>query len=387
MAADGWTHDDPRPGRGGPSEHCPGAEQRASRDGVRLSIAYVGTPSGTCVQRARALQELGHLVTFIPAESPGSRGWRYQLYRLLRRLRPAPDLLGSNRRLLSLARAGGIDLVWVDKGLSIRPETLRRVRERLPKVRIVSYSPDDMLNPLHQSPAYLSAVPEYDLHVTTKSYNVEELKGLGARDVLFVDNAYDPRTHRPMELSAEDRRRFGTGVGFIGIYEEERAEMMLRLASAGIRVVVHGPDWAHLGGSNPNLVLGESWLEDENYARAVNATRVNLGFLRKGNRDLQTTRSVEIPACGGFLLAERTAEHQRLFREGVEAEFFEGFEELLRKCRYYLEHEDDRRRIAAAGLRRCVDGGYSNRSRLAGVIDHLLRQRGEAEAAPRQGAS
>jgi spore maturation protein CgeB len=114
------------------------------------------------------------------------------------------------------------------------------------------------------------------------------------------------------------------------------------------------------------------YVDDEAYPRVVNATRINLGFLRKANRDQQTTRSIEIPACRGFMLAERTKEHRRLFREGIEAEFFEGFDELLAKCRHYLVQEDERRRIAENGHRRCIFGGYSYEGRLLSVLEHAM---------------
>ncbi len=122
---------------------------------------------------------------------------------------------------------------------------------------------------------------------------------------------------------------------------------------------------------DPNLTLHDVWLDDLDYPKSLNATRINLGFLRKANRDLQTTRSVEIPACRAFLLAERTDEHLGLFTEGVEAEFFDGPEELLAKCRHYLAHDDERRRVAEAGFARCIRDGYDNEGRLRRVLDHL----------------
>src|SRR5439155_20088622 len=211
-----------------------------------------------------------------------------------------------------------------------------------------AYSGDDMANPANQSPRYLRSIDRYDLHVTTKSYNVSELEALGAKEVLFVDNAFDPATHRPIQLTPEEESRFAAEVGFVGWYEEERADWMYRLAVAGIPVTVRGPGWRHFEKSHPLLRVIDTFVGDGDYPRVLSATQINLGFLRKMNRDLQTTRSIEIPACRAFMLAERTSEHLGLFEEGKEAEFFGSFEELLAKCRYYLAHDLERRRIADA---------------------------------------
>ena len=92
------------------------------------------------------------------------------------------------------------------------------------------------------------------------------------------------------------------------------------------------------------------------------------------NLDLQTTRSVEIPACGSFMLAERTIEHLAMFEEGKEAAYFSSNDELLQKCRYYLAHEDERKQIAAAGHQRCENSGYSNYDRIKAIIDYALNK-------------
>jgi len=323
------------------------------------------------LHRARALGELGYEVVHVDADRP--RSWlARQAYRVGNRLRYPPDVFGVNRGVLRAVRTHRPELVWVDKGRSIHARTLREARAAQPGLRIVLYSPDDMWNPQNRSRQYARAIPEYDLHVTTKSFNVAELRAAGARDVLFVDNAYQPDVHRPLDLTERERSQFSAEVGFVGMYEQERADLLVALARGGMPVTVWSANWDGRRHHHENLRVHPRWLEDRDYALAVNATRINLGFLRKVNRDLQTTRSVEIPACGGFLLAERTEEHLRLFREGEEAEFFASGEELIAKCRRYLADEAARYAIAQAGRRRCLASGYSNRERLARVMERVL---------------
>jgi spore maturation protein CgeB len=206
----------------------------------------------------------------------------------------------------------------------------------------------------------------YDVFFTTKTYNVAELRDLGCRRVIFVPNAYDPATHRPLEGAGNASR---VDVGFIGTYEPDRANLLARLAGSDVPVVIRGNLWEPMKRQGiPGVTFMPAVIED-NYAEAIGATRINLAFLRKSNRDLQTTRSVEIPACGGFMLAERTAEHQGLFTEGVEAAYFEGAEELIAKTKHYLAHEEERARIADTGRERCLRGDYSYAGRLRAALE------------------
>jgi spore maturation protein CgeB len=133
---------------------------------------------------------------------------------------------------------------------------------------------------------------------------------------------------------------------------------------------VRGFGWPEQS-DDPRLELRNDRPEGVDYAKAINATKINLGFLRKIARDEHTTRSVEIPACRAFLLAERTGEHLDLFEEGVEAEFFDDVDEAARKIQRYLRDEQALHAVAEAGYRRCIDSGYSNLDRLSWALDRV----------------
>ena len=65
-------------------------------------------------------------------------------------------------------------------------------------------------------------------------------------------------------------------------------------------------------------------------------------------------RHFEITAYGGFMLTYFTAELPDCFEIGKECDVFRDEQELLEKINYYLEHDKERREIAAAGQRRTL---------------------------------
>lgn len=341
---------------------------------VSLRILYVGDlwKGSTSLQRMVALEEAGHIITPIDTLPDYLKAKSNELLpRAMRKLFGPLDRVKANARLIKMIEEKKFDIVWIDKELTIRPETLKTIKGLQAGCVIAGYSPDDMNNRANQSKNFLRGLGLYDIYFTTKSYGVSELRDMGCRRVEFIANAYDPHTHRPVDVSDKDRDRFGGPVGFIGQWERERQDSILCLAQQGIRVRIWGPAWRKWE-KHPNLRIEKRCLWADDYAKAICAFDINLCFLRKINRDLQTTRSIEIPACGGFMLAERTDEHLELFEEGKEAEFFGSDEELLDKVKYYLAHDEERERIACAGRERCLKSGYSYHDRLQNAISKIV---------------
>jgi hypothetical protein len=332
------------------------------------NILYVGVLNygGTCLQRFNALRDLGHNVRGIDTNFY-SKFYLY-FYNILTKFKINPDILGINKKIIQIITLIQFDIIWIDKGLIIKPKTLELVKNILPNIKIVSYSPDDMMNPKNQTNYYLQTIPLYDYHITTKSYNVYELKNIGAKKVILIDNAFDPTIHKPIELSEKEYQEYSADVGFIGQFEKERFNTILFLAKNNIKVTIHGIDWEKYKNVHPNLIIKPGWISGEKYTKCICATKINLCFLRKVNRDLQTTRSIEIPACRGFMLGERTDEHLKLFQEGSEAEFFSNEKELLNKIEFYLNNKEKRLDVASNGYERCIKGNYSNQNRLNLVL-------------------
>lgn len=342
-----------------------------------LSVGALSGLSNTCLHRNWALHKIAEQVDEVKTDVHPWSFWckiRFHLFQLGLPV-TISDNNGENKTICSLVSQNDYDIVWIDKGQTIFPETLQFIKKVSPHSIIVSYSPDNMALRHNQTQQYLKCVPLYDFIVTNKSYIIEDLKKLGAQHVLFVNNSYEDSFHHPRELSEQDIQELGGDVGFIGAWEKERCDSICYLADHGIKVRVFGiGKWAEYKNYSPNLTIEERQLLGEDYCKSLQAFKISLCFLRKMNFDQQTTRSVEIPACGGFMLAERTDEHLSMFEEGKEAVFFSSNEELLEKCRFYLVNEEERNRIAECARIACLRNNYSNLGMVQTVLSIVFRK-------------
>jgi len=341
----------------------------------RLRILFLGPLyiGGTCLMRFQAMKDLGYEVVPVNTEPEEIRRLQKRLfYRIKRKLLGPQDLAGVNQKIIKIVEESHFDVVWVDKGIMIKPETLLKIKSIQPQMILVHYNPDDPFGRFRSGwSTFIKSIPFYDIHFVSRRVNVAEYKRVGARKVVFLlpFRGFSPSVHRPVQLNEKEKYLLGGPVGFIGSYEKERAEYLLYLAEKGVPVRVWGSGWAGKRWlKHPNLRIEGKELIGEDYVKGICSFDIVLCFLRKGNRDLHTSRSIEIPACGAFMLAERTDEHKQLFEEGKEAEFFNTKEEMLEKMRYYLEHEDERLKIAAAGRQRCLRSRYSYQERLREML-------------------
>lgn len=288
------------------------------------------------------------------------------LDRILWKLNFEIDHQKFNQRLIELCEKVLPSFIFIVKGTYLKPSTLKSLKSK--KIKLVSWSLDDMYAMHNRTFYYDKGLKYYDLVVTTKTYNVDELRTLGAKNILFQYQAYDKDVHKPYENYKEKI----WDVVFVGSYEKERFESIKYLADNGIKINLRGYGWDFIGKKYPNIIYMGGEIFKEEFAKTFTCSKISLNFLRKINRDLHTSRSIEIPACKGFMLAERTEEHKKLFTEDKEAVYFSSNQELLEKVSYYLSHDDERNKITEAGYTRCISSNYTYDDRAKEIIDNLF---------------
>jgi len=342
-----------------------------------MRILFVGDLSSyaRAKQRYLALKDLGHKlegISWVPEETDLDANYQPSFWERFRRKVGYPlDLVNLNQKLLPAITKFKPDLFWIEKANTIWYSTYCDIKTQFPCLKIVYYSEDDVYVPNNRSAYLKRSFPIFDVVYTTKPRNVDELPKLGARRVFCIYQAYDCNVHRPLPLTAEDYQKWGSDVAFVGTFERDRAEQMLFLAQQGIKVRVWGSNWSKWKDKHPNLQVEAQAVYNDNFIKVINSTKINLNFLRKANRDQHTNRSLEIPACSSFMLAERTEEHLHLFTEGKEAEFFDSLTELLGKVKFYLAQNQQRKAIASSGRQRCINSGYSHHERLKVMLEQV----------------
>jgi spore maturation protein CgeB len=308
-----------------------------------------------------------------------------------RRFERGPVVNRINRNIVETARAFRPDLVWAEKQEYLWPETIEALKAG--GATTVHFTPDPYFALDWKRTRLMdAAIGAFDILVYCKSYEKSAYAALG-KPHIYMPLGFCDEVHRP--LCSHDPKWRCT-VGFLGGWEPRREKMLSAVAAVEPDLKIWGGLWEFLQDGRWSLrrylllsqqageaafkmkrndrlaaALQGSEVYGDEYACALTGARIGLGFLRQVCPDQHTTRTFEIPACGGMLLGDRTDEHRELFEEGKEAEFFGTIEELVDKVRYYAANHEARDRIAAAGYERSQRSRYAYIYRLSAALHEI----------------
>ena len=335
---------------------------------------------------AETLRDMGHEVSTFQDSWGLEHYSRSLLWRAIRKLNRGP--LGQHRKrhvdaFIHEVQAVKPEIVIVLKGMQLGRADVRRVKDSA--AWVVNLNHDDFFSVNRNNWTWLQheALPAYDHVFTTRTVNVDEIRPLN-RSVSFLEFAYYPKIHHPEPIASDEAARWNVDVVFVGTWERPRAltleRLVLRVPS---RYAIYGTQWHKLSRSSPlrRFVRGGEIVGDA-FNKALGGAKIALGFLRKQNRDDYTQRTFEIPACGGFLLGERTARHLSYYREGEEAVFFDPDDpdELVRAVQGLLRNDTRREGIRQAGMRRLARGNHTYADRMTTLLELHAEAMGKSVA-------
>lgn len=316
-----------------------------------------------------AARELQLNVSFADSRDASGHGLAGKIsWRLLGR---RPGALGSfSSRIVRFCEEFKPEAVLTTGFAPVAEESLARIGEL--GVHRINFLTDDPWNPRQRAPWFLRAVRMYDEVLSTRRANLEDLRTLGCRGVGYLPFGFASNLHFPQRLTAERRREMESDVVFAGGADSDRVPYIAALSQAGFRVGLYGGYWERY---TETRHLTRGLAPPEVVREAVAAARVALCLVRRANRDGVCMRTFEVPAMGGCMLVEKTAEHVELFgAEGQAVLYFDTIPEMTEKTRWLLEHDCERERLRDAGHELIARGNHTYRDRLSSILN-LTRDR------------
>jgi spore maturation protein CgeB len=297
-------------------------------------------------------------------------------FRALRKLTLFPHVLAISRglrRRVDELRPWKPDAIFVLKGQYLFPTTVRRLKAQTGAL-LLNWQTDDHFSPTLSSRYAIASVPEYDCVFAHSRHNLEQLRQAGARRVEYLPHGADPDLYWPLTENTPDNR--SVDVLFVGQWRRERAAMLEELASQPLdfSLEVWGPGWERLRRDSPLrpyvVHFGHiPWADMRATLRRAHITLTFLTYFDTGFT-VAPLRTFEIPAAGGFMLAERGAGLiEEFYAEGKETACFDDVAELREKVRHYLSNAEERLAIARAGQLRTVRDGYFYTDRMRRVVE------------------
>lgn len=343
----------------------------------RMRILFLGDRwYGSCARACcEALRRSGHDVADLSPEDFGLKA-SSMTGRVIARILEPVSTREYNGEILRVARAFKPDFVLVFKGPGVASETVRTLRKW--GVTTYNYFPDSLI----RERRIVEALPEYDCIFDTKRALKRGVSAeMRARERVVLPHGYDPELHRPVLLDDHERKQYGCDVGYVGNHAPRKEKILLDLVR--LRPEVNLRIWGHrwlTADSRLHKFVAGAGISGTEYVRAVSGSSVSLGIMGYDDKvvDETSTRTFEIPACGRFMLHERTPEVLELFEEGKEIECFDSAEEIARKVDHYRVNREERERIAAAGYRRCVPA-YSYDKRVEFIVRWHMDRFGHQE--------
>lgn len=263
-------------------------------------------------------------------------------------------------------------LILVISGSQLRQSFLVDAK-RLSGAPVVHLHPDNPFYDHGYTSTFFETLPVYDCVFTFARFLVAPLYQCGARRVEHLPFAYDPEVHAP--TAAAQRNGFESPIAYLGTWGPIVEKWLMHLEPFGLKI--WGLSWNHLAATSP---LRACWQQPGTEERGMGTTmghvcgssKLIFNVTRAEHGCAHSMKTFEIPACGGFLLTNRSDEQLEILAEDQEAVYFSTADELVDKARFYLQNDHARERIAAAGRARVAHETYGARAQRMWTVSREL---------------
>lgn len=286
-----------------------------------------------------------------------------------------PIIKKINSDILKLTKSKNYDLIFIWRGIHIKPETLIEIKNHNKNTIVFGYNNDSTYSKKH--PSWLfhllkKQIPHYDHFYSYRESDVPIYTKNGCNSSIFFPTFDASRTY-PIKNTIKN-----FDVVFIGHYENDgRDILLLKLIELKLRVGLHGQDWVKsIHYAKLKEKLGEIKPAYKNYNEILNSGKIALNLLSKSNDDTYTRRSLEIPSTKTAMLAPLTSQHIEWFKPDLEAFYFKSYNEIPELIIELLKKPKKINDIADAGYIKVTNGEFQLSDRVNMIIkDYRLYEK------------
>ena len=232
--------------------------------------------------------------------------------------------------------------------------------------------------------------PLYDFFaVIQKEPFLSELAAIGQPHALYLPLAALPDFHRPLALSPDEQREYGSDIAFLGAGYPNRRIAFRPLAGRDFKI--WGSDWEGEPLLARNIQRGGARIGEEESVKIYNAAKVNLNLHSSvsarelvSHGDFVNPRTFELAAMGAFQLVDRRSLMDGLFGPD-ELATFDTPEEFYRQIDHFLAHPEEREAYARRARERVL-AEHTYERRMRTLLTAMEEQLGPWPSEPREGA-
>jgi spore maturation protein CgeB len=247
----------------------------------------------------------------------------------------------ANEILLEQIRKYHPDIVLIICLKDFDPEMITKMRDASEKAVFVGRDCDAYPE---KNPARLKSAKGLDIFVATNAGRfLQTYKNLGIPICAFIPCPCDPDIQRKYE---DLDKKWKCDIIFMGTEEHSRLGMdmerynLLTALSKIPRVKMYG-------------CFGRETVDGVEAFYAINGAKIALSINTPNDvRLYHSDRLVNCLSCGTFTLAKRVPDTELLFKDGVHLKYFDTAEEFFELADWYLKHDQEREKIAKAGMER-----------------------------------
>lgn len=286
-------------------------------------------------------------------------------------------IMEYNKKLLQTVNATKPDVLLALKGDALLPDTIKKLRENS-NIPLVLWCYDSAVRFRN----ILNGGKYYHLFYTCEPSDIPELQKYGIR-AKFLPMAYDPHTYFRLEDKTVVR-----DVCFVGtlINYPQRRRVLGEIISRynELNIEVWGPTWSIyypfslyeylITQRDLRMHLHNHGIYPREVNKIYNTSKICLNTHHPQLKEGLNPRVFEIMGAGGFQLVDYKKKLEELFNVEKEMVYYKNEDDLLEKVGYYIENEDERKKIAERGMD-AVKKKHTYKHRAQVILDDIKKIR------------